>query len=234
MKEIAAMTQHIVDRAKSYDSDTIPGDFGELKRRARSAAARSRKPTRSSSARPATSRFGRSSPAASSSSDEIESPAATERKIGPLTGFRNKMGRPFNAIIKLNDDNAARVRLRPGRAATRAREPVDFSAQQPLGACPKCAGAVFEHGMAYVCEKSVGPEQELRLPLRQGHPAAADRTRADAEAAGEGRPICSRASCRAHAAQVLGLPGARQGRQGRLRVRESNCSLAPPTSCGAF
>ena len=28
--EIAAMTQHIVDRAKSYDSDTIPGDFGEL------------------------------------------------------------------------------------------------------------------------------------------------------------------------------------------------------------
>jgi DNA topoisomerase-3 len=30
MKEIAAMTQHIVDRAKSYDSDSIPGDFGEL------------------------------------------------------------------------------------------------------------------------------------------------------------------------------------------------------------
>ena len=28
MQEIAAMTQHIVDRAKSYDSDTIPGDFG--------------------------------------------------------------------------------------------------------------------------------------------------------------------------------------------------------------
>ena len=30
MKEIAAMTQHIVARAKSYDSDSIPGDFGEL------------------------------------------------------------------------------------------------------------------------------------------------------------------------------------------------------------
>ena len=34
---------------------------------------------------------------------------------------------------------------------------MDFSDQQPVGACPKCASSVFEHGMAYVCEKSVGP-----------------------------------------------------------------------------
>jgi DNA topoisomerase-3 len=73
MQEIAAMTQHIVDRAKSYDSDTIPGDFGELERRARSAAARSRKPTRSSSARRATSRFGRSSPVVSTKPEIEES-----------------------------------------------------------------------------------------------------------------------------------------------------------------
>jgi len=37
--------------------------------------------------------------------------------------------------------------------------PVDFSGQTPLGRCPKCAHAVFEHGMNYVCEKSVGPEK---------------------------------------------------------------------------
>ena len=36
-------------------------------------------------------------------------------------------------------------------------EPVDFSAQEALGNCPKCAGQVFEHGSSYVCEKSVGP-----------------------------------------------------------------------------
>jgi len=28
-----------------------------------------------------------------------------------------------------------------------------------LGACPKCAARVFEHGLAYVCEKSVGPDK---------------------------------------------------------------------------
>jgi DNA topoisomerase-3 len=36
-------------------------------------------------------------------------------------------------------------------------EPVDFSAQEPLGNCPKCGARVFEHGQAYVCEKATGP-----------------------------------------------------------------------------
>ena len=35
-------------------------------------------------------------------------------------------------------------------------EEVDFTTQETLGPCPKCGGRVFEHGMAYVCEKAVG------------------------------------------------------------------------------
>ena len=35
-------------------------------------------------------------------------------------------------------------------------EPVDFSGQESLGACPKCKGHVYEHGSSYVCEHSVG------------------------------------------------------------------------------
>ena len=35
-------------------------------------------------------------------------------------------------------------------------EPVDFSTQTSLGACPKCQGRVFEHGSSYVCEHAVG------------------------------------------------------------------------------
>src|SRR5690606_34434081 len=38
-------------------------------------------------------------------------------------------------------------------------EPVDFSGRQRLGDCPKCSHGVYEHGLAYVCEKSVGPEK---------------------------------------------------------------------------
>ena len=34
---------------------------------------------------------------------------------------------------------------------------MDFSDSPRLGTCPKCQGAVHEHGGNYVCEKSTGP-----------------------------------------------------------------------------
>jgi DNA topoisomerase-3 len=72
-----------------------------------------------------------------------------------LQGFRSKMGRPFAAIIKLNAE------LQPefdfGQSNDGEGEEVDFSAQESLGTCPKCSAGIFEHGMAYICEKSVGP-----------------------------------------------------------------------------
>ena len=77
-------------------------------------------------------------------------------RVGPLLGFRNKMGRLFNAEIRLNDDKQPEFDFGQPKEDENA-EPVDFSDQQPLGACPKCASRVFEHGLSYVCEKSVGP-----------------------------------------------------------------------------
>ena len=41
------------------------------------------------------------------------------------------------------------------RAFEESGEIIDFSSQESLGKCPKCGGAVFEHGKNYVCEKSV-------------------------------------------------------------------------------
>ncbi|CAG1001048.1 hypothetical protein RHDC4_03187, partial [Rhodocyclaceae bacterium] len=77
-----------------------------------------------------------------------------KRQIGPLDGFRSKMGRAFSAIIKLNAEHTPEFDF--GNNAEAEGEEVDFSGQEPLGACPKCGARVFDHGMAYVCEKSVG------------------------------------------------------------------------------
>ncbi|MDP1735319.1 MAG: DNA topoisomerase III, partial [Sulfuritalea sp.] len=79
----------------------------------------------------------------------------TKRQIGPLQGFRSKMGRPFAAMIKLKDDHMPEFDFGQSDADADAEE-VDFSTQETLGACPKCGARVFEHGMAYVCEKAVG------------------------------------------------------------------------------
>jgi len=83
----------------------------------------------------------------------------TKRFIGPLTGFRSKQGRPFSAGLRLTDD--LRIEFDFGQGAGGADEAApDFSGQEPLGACPKCASRVFEHGVAYVCENAVGPERK--------------------------------------------------------------------------
>ena len=76
------------------------------------------------------------------------------RQIGPLQGFRSKMGRAFAAVIKLDDEHAPKFDF--GNEEDAAGEEVDFSGQEALGACPKCGARVFEQPMAYVCEKSTG------------------------------------------------------------------------------
>jgi DNA topoisomerase-3 len=87
--------------------------------------------------------------------DEIET-LLREGKVGPLLGFRNKMGRLFNADIVLNDEKQPTFDFGQPKEGEEAEE-VDFSDQETVGACPKCQSRVYEHGMAYVCEKSVGP-----------------------------------------------------------------------------
>src|SRR5579862_4451831 len=83
----------------------------------------------------------------------------TKKFIGPLTGFRSKQGRPFSAGLKLTDDFRIEFDFGQGTGSD-SDAPVDFSGQEPLGACPKCGSRVFEHGVAYVCEKAVGSEKK--------------------------------------------------------------------------
>jgi DNA topoisomerase-3 len=83
----------------------------------------------------------------------------TKRYIGPLNGFRSRMGKPFSAALKLNDDLRPEFDFGQGSASGEGEPAPDFSAQESLGACPKCGARVFEHGVAYVCEKSVGAER---------------------------------------------------------------------------
>jgi DNA topoisomerase-3 len=82
----------------------------------------------------------------------------TKKFIGPLNGFRSKQGRPFSAGLKLTDE--FKIEFDFGQdAGSDSGAPVDFSAQEALGPCPKCGARVFEHGVSYVCEKSVGPQR---------------------------------------------------------------------------
>jgi DNA topoisomerase III len=77
--------------------------------------------------------------------------------VGPLQGFRSRMGKPFAAMIRLSDELVPEFDFGQGSGSADADTPVDFSGSQTLGPCPKCGKRVFEHGMSYVCEAAVGP-----------------------------------------------------------------------------
>ena len=83
----------------------------------------------------------------------------TKRFVGPLTGFRSRMGKPFAAGMRLNDELKLEFDFGHGSGAGSGEEAPDFSQQESLGACPKCGARVYEHGVAYVCEKAVGAER---------------------------------------------------------------------------
>ncbi len=81
----------------------------------------------------------------------------TKRFVGPLTGFRSRMGRPFAAGVRLTDEHRLEFDFGQARSADETGNAPDFSGQESVGACPKCGARVFGHGAAYVCEKAVGP-----------------------------------------------------------------------------
>src|SRR5260370_725175 len=71
------------------------------------------------------------------------------------------MGRPFAAVIKLTPELKPEFDFGQDKAdADGAVAEVDFTAQEPLGKCPKCGNRVFETAMQYVCEKSTGAARE--------------------------------------------------------------------------
>jgi DNA topoisomerase-3 len=83
-----------------------------------------------------------------------------KRTIGPLQGFRSKMGRPFAAILRIvRDEDIHNYKLEfdfgQDQDEGEDGEGVDFTGQTPLGPCPKCNGNVYEMGLAYVCEHTV-------------------------------------------------------------------------------
>jgi DNA topoisomerase-3 len=167
MQEIAQITQRIVKRAKEYDSDTIPGDYADLKTPCPHCGGLVKENYRRFACEKCGFSISKIPGGRAFEYDEAEAFIAN-KEIGPLQGFRSKMGRPFAAIIKLvaipEDDkdypNAGfKLEFDFGNSQEDDLEEVDFSDQTSLGACPKCSNAVYEHGMKYLCERSVGPSK---------------------------------------------------------------------------
>ncbi|WP_136413750.1 MULTISPECIES: DNA topoisomerase III [Oxalobacteraceae] len=159
MREIAQMTQIIVKRAKEYNNDTIPGDYATLKTPCPNCGGVVKENYRRFACTKCEFSMTKIPGSRQFEIAEVEELLA-KREIGPLQGFRSKMGRPFAAILKIvRDEEIKNYKLEfdfgQGQEDDEDGEGVDFSNQTPLGACPKCGSGVYEMGLAYVCEKTV-------------------------------------------------------------------------------
>ncbi|OGA98752.1 MAG: DNA topoisomerase III, partial [Burkholderiales bacterium RIFCSPHIGHO2_12_FULL_61_11] len=167
MADIASMTERLVNKAKGYDKDTIPGDYatlqtpcpncgGVVKENYRRYTCTGKNGENAESGCGFS--FGKTPAGRTFETAEVEQ-FLRDKKIGPLEGFRSKAGWPFTAEMVLKfDEETKNYKLEfdfGDDKNAESGEIVDFSGQQSLGACPKCGGAVFELGKNYVCEKSV-------------------------------------------------------------------------------
>ena len=171
MGDIRAMTERMVKKAKEYDRDTIPGHYATLAAPCPNCGGVVKENYRRYGCTGAqgTSEgcgfsFGKSPAGRTFEPQEAETLLATKH-VGPLEGFRSKAGWPFVAeiVIKFNEEDKnwkLEFDFGDDKKNEESGELVDFGAGESLGACPKCAGAVFEHGSNYLCSKSVPTEAQ--------------------------------------------------------------------------
>ncbi len=76
----------------------------------------------------------------------------SKRRIGPLHGFRSKMGRPFEAVVTLGEELKPQFEFN----GNGFEEKIDKQKHEALGLCPVCQkGQVYVLERAYICENAI-------------------------------------------------------------------------------
>ncbi|SCY09304.1 DNA topoisomerase III [Nitrosospira sp. Nsp13] len=162
MEEIAGMTNHMVTQAKSHRGETISGDFSTLKSPCPKCSGIVQETYKKFQCQKCDFALWKILAGRQFETEEMEQ-LITRREVGPLQGFRSKMGRLFNANIKLTDEFEMKFDF--GSDNEEGTEIIDFSGQESLGKCPRCGGRVFDHSMSYTCEKAVGSARTCNFKI---------------------------------------------------------------------
>lgn len=156
MREIAEATRDIVAKAKSYESDTVPGDFGTLKTPCPKCGGEIHENYKKFQCQKCDFSLWKIVAGRQLEIPEVEQ-LIEKGQVGPLQGFRSSKGFPFAAIIKMKPDFTPEFDFGNDKKEGEDSAPVDFTGKEPLGKCPKCGGNVYDAGMNYLCQNATGP-----------------------------------------------------------------------------
>jgi DNA topoisomerase-3 len=86
----------------------------------------------------------------------------TTGKVGPLEGFRNKAGKPFAAVVIVNEKTEWKQKFDFDSGGS--SEPAVIVNPEPIGVCPICkTGKVLESTSSFVCENVAGRKCTFRM-----------------------------------------------------------------------
>lgn len=158
MEQIYNMTREIVEKTKQYESDTVPGDFGTLEAPCPKCGGVVKENYKKFQCQECD--FGTYKILSGRQLElhEMEE-LVVRRTVGPLEGFRSRLGREFSAVLKVDDEFKVVFDFGDDDKKESADEEIDFSSKEALGSCPKCQEGVYDIDRAYICKKATGKEK---------------------------------------------------------------------------
>jgi DNA topoisomerase-3 len=154
MDHIREFTREIVEKAKNFEGDSVGGDFEVLEVKCpKCGNGPFDEDYRTYKCRSCGLIVWKTMAGRLFERAEVEK-LLTEKRVGPLEGFRSKMGRKFNAPVKLNGEFKQEFDF--GENGAGAEQKIDKEKHESLGLCPICQkGQVYDLERAYICENTL-------------------------------------------------------------------------------
>ncbi|HYY13724.1 MAG TPA: DNA topoisomerase III [Chthoniobacterales bacterium] len=154
MAHIKEFTREIVEKAKNFEGDSVTGNFEPLEVRCpKCGSGPFDEEYRTFKCRSCGLLIWKTMAGRQFERGEIEK-LLTQGRVGPLEGFRSKIGRKFNAEVKLSEDFKQEFDF--GEGAHDQPVKIDTHKHEALGLCPVCHnGQVYVLERAYGCENAV-------------------------------------------------------------------------------
>jgi DNA topoisomerase-3 len=152
MEEIRRFTEEIVEKAKNFSGDAVEGQFTDLEAMCPKCGEGVFKESYKAYECKSCGLLVWKNMAGRELEREEVKTLLEKGSVGPLDGFRSKLGRPFSAPVKL--DAEFKQTFDFGDAANGAQS-LDFSALPAVAPCPACkTGTVHDTGSAYQCSNT--------------------------------------------------------------------------------
>ncbi|MFA7345160.1 MAG: DNA topoisomerase III [Terrimicrobiaceae bacterium] len=153
MEEIRNFTNEIVDKAKNFEGDTVAGNFEPLEEKCPKCGHKGF--VESFKAFECGAKCGaiiwKNMAGRQFEREEVRK-LLRDGVLGPLEGFRSKMGRPFAAVVKLDPEFKQSFDFGDSQDSSRQ---IDFSVLPSIGTCPACkSGTIHDTGTAWQCSKT--------------------------------------------------------------------------------